>query len=398
MIETGGWGGIAHYAWNLCQALAGEGADVCLLTNARYELEDLPRSFCLDPCFVRGVGYLRTVRGLRRRLAALAPDVVHVQSLVSSRFDGFLWPRLRRQAALVMTAHNVRSHEGLAVEAWTVWRSLRAADAVVAHTQESAQVAARRLGAKARIALIHQGDYGFFAPGAEMDRAAARRRIGLPLQGPMLLMFGAIRPYKGILGAIAAFPQIRRRHPDAHLVIAGPLLFGAEAEYRYAIERAGVGDAVTFRPGYVPHADVAAYFRAADVALYNYFEVTDSASLRVACSLGTPVVATAVGAFAEFLTDGATARLVPPNDPASLAAAVGEMLADPVRAARMAEAARALAASTWSWVESARATLELYRTVLRPASLAAALRGAAPKPVGRPAGGGADVRQGPWRG
>jgi glycosyltransferase involved in cell wall biosynthesis len=398
MVETGGWGGIAHYAWNLCQALAGEGADVCLLTNERYELGGLPRAFRVEPCFAAGIGYLRTVRRFLGRLEALAPDVVHLQSLLSTRFDAFLWPLVRRRAALVATAHNVRSHEGLAWEAWTTWRALRAAQAVVVHTQESAQVAARRLGPGARIAVIHQGDYAFFAPGAATDRAAARRRLGLPLHGPLLLMFGAIRPYKGILGAIAAFPQIRRRNPDVHLVIAGPFLFGAEAEYRHAIERAGVGDAVTFRPEYVPHGEVAAYFRAADVALYNYFEVTDSASLRVACSMGTPVVATAVGAFAEFLTDGATARLVPPNDPASLAAAVGEMLADPARAARMAEAARALAASAWSWAESARATLELYGTVLPPVSLAAAVRGAAPKPDPSPVSGGADPRQGPWRG
>ena len=398
MIETGGWGGIAHYAWNLCQALAGEGADVCLLTNARYELEDLPRSFRLDPCFVSGVGYLRTVRGLRRHLAALAPDVVHVQSLVSSRFDGFLWPWLRRQAALVMTAHNVRSHEELAWEAWTVWRSLRAADAVVAHTQESAAVAARRLGAAARIAVVRHGDYAFFGAEAGGGRAAARRRLALPAAGRLLLAFGAIRPYKGIPGAIAALPRIRRRHPDAHLVIAGPLLVGSEGEYREAIARAGVADAVTFRPRYVPHDEVASYFAAADVAVYNYRDVTDSGSLRIACSLGVPVVATAVGAFREFLADGVTGRLVPPDDPEALAGVVADVLSDPEGSARMAEAARGLAASAWSWAESARATLELYRTVLRPGSLAAAVRGAAPGPGRRPVSGGADARQGPWRG
>jgi len=43
MVETGGWGGIAHYAWSLCAALADAGAEVWLLTNAAYELDDLPR-------------------------------------------------------------------------------------------------------------------------------------------------------------------------------------------------------------------------------------------------------------------------------------------------------------------------------------------------------------------
>ncbi len=364
MVETGGWGGLAHYAWNLCTALTEAEAEVCLLTNVRYELDRLPRNFRIDPCFAGEVGYLRTARVLTRRLATLAPDLVHVQSLISTRFDAFLWPLVHRRIPVVTTAHNVRSHEGAGWENWTMWRCLRAADAVVVHTQESAKAVATRLGPAARVAVIHQGDYAFFQAGAPKDRAEARRQIGLPVKARLVLAFGALRPYKGILGTITALPRIRARHPDAHLVIIGPLLVGTEEEYRDAIRRADVADAVTFRPHYVPYEEVAAYFVAADVAAYNYRDVTDSGSLRIACSLGCPVVATAVGGFREFLTDGVTGRLVPPDDPQALAAAIGDVLTDSARALRMAESARALAASMWSWADSAKATLELYRAVL----------------------------------
>jgi len=77
------------------------------------------------------------------------------------------------------------------------------------------------------------------------------------------------------------------------------------------------------------------------------------------------VVATAVGSFREFLTDGVTARLVEPGDERALAQALGDVLASPAAAARMAAAARALAASEWSWTESARATAQLYETLAR---------------------------------
>ena len=365
MIETGGWGGIAHYAWNLCNALSKCGAEPSLLTNVRYELDELPRAFRVERCFDGRVRYPRAASRLLARLAALAPDVVHVQSLVSTRFDGWLWPLVRRRRPLVVTAHNVRSHENVRWEEWTWWRVLRAADGIVVHTRESAALVARRLGPAARIAVIHHGDYAFFLPGENVDRESARRRLGLATRGRLALAFGAIRPYKGVLELIGSLPAVRARHRDVGLVIVGPLLVGSEAEYRRAIEGAGVADAVTFRPTYVPHAEVALYFTAADVAVYNYREVTDSGSLRIACSLGTPVVATAVGAFREFLTDGVSARLVPPGDAAALAAAVGEVLDDPVGAARMAAAARDLSAASWSWADSAKATLELYRTVAR---------------------------------
>ena len=55
-------------------------------------------------------------------------------------------------------------------------------------------------------------------------------------------------------------------------------------------------------------------------------EVTDSGALRIACSLGTPVVATADGGVREFLENAVTSRLVPPGDPQALVQALCELL------------------------------------------------------------------------
>jgi glycosyltransferase involved in cell wall biosynthesis len=367
MVETGGWGGIAHYTWNLCAALARAGVEVSLLTNREWELAHLASGFEVDRCFSAGAGYLGNVKALRDRVARARPAVVHVQSVLSTRLDALLWPLIRRRAPVVMTIHNVRTHERIRWDDWTLWRCFAAADAVVVHTKQAAEVARQRLPA-ARIELIHHGDAGFLHGSGRPDRLVARLALGLPSDAPIVLAFGAIRPYKGIHGVIAALPELRRGHADARLVIAGPLLVGTEGEYREAIRRAGVEGAVMFRPGYVPAEAVATYFAAADVAVYNYRDITDSGSLRLACDLGTPVVATAVGSFREFLTDGVTARLIDPDDAPGLARALGDVLARPEAALRMAEAARALAASAWSWAESAAATARLYATLARGAA------------------------------
>ena len=365
MVETGGWGGIAHYTWNLCAALAGGGVEVVLLTNREWELAHLSSAFAVDRCFSAGASYLGNVRALRERVAGARPEVVHVQSVISTRFDALLWPWVRRRAPVVMTIHNVRTHERIRWDDWTLWRCYAAADAVVVHTKRAAEVTRERLSARARIELVHHGDAGFLQGERRPDRLAARAALGLPSHTRLVLAFGAIRPYKGLHGVIAALPEVRRRLGDVRLVIAGPLLVGTEVEYREAIHRTGVDDAVIFRPGYVPAGEVAAYFAAADVAVFNYRDITDSGSLRLACDLGTPVVATAVGSFREFLADGVSARLIEPGHGAALAAALGDVLADPERASRMAQAARALATSAWSWAESAKATAQLYETLGR---------------------------------
>jgi glycosyltransferase involved in cell wall biosynthesis len=393
MVETGGWGGIAHYTFNLCAALTDAGVEVSLLTNRLWELDGLSGGFAVDRGFAGDAGYLTNVGALRDRLARARPDVVHVQSLISTRFDALLWPMVRRRVPLVMTVHNVRTHERIRWDDWTLWRCYAAADAVIVHTHSAADVARRRLPARVRIELVHHGDAGFLGrrgfrlhdmraastplstpPGGREpgsaglrpdERGEARRRLGLSGDGKIVLAFGAIRPYKGLHELIGALAELRRRHADARLVIAGPLLVGTEQEYRDAIRRAGLDAAVVFRPQYVPTVDVFDYFAAADVAVFNYRDITDSGSLRLACGSGTPVVATAVGSFREFLSDGVTARLVEPGDPRALVTALGDVLSDPERAARMADAARALAASTWSWAESAKATAHLYETLGR---------------------------------
>jgi glycosyltransferase involved in cell wall biosynthesis len=59
---------------------------------------------------------------------------------------------------------------------------------------------------------------------------------------------------------------------------------------------------------------------------------------------------------------------VSPGDARALAATLGDVLADVAGAARMADAARALSASAWSWTDSARATLSLYDALARSSS------------------------------
>ncbi|HYL80677.1 MAG TPA: glycosyltransferase family 4 protein [Candidatus Acidoferrum sp.] len=382
MVETGGWGGIAHYAWNLCQGLTRAGIEVVLYTNEVYELAEMPRSFELRRCLSGADRYPRAAARLRRAISDGAPHVLHLQSLLSTRFDGLLWSFLHRPWPIVFTIHNVRSHERSAWDDWTIWRLVRTADALVVHTRESAELVPSRVGPRPHVGVIPMGDLGFFAPTKKISREVARVRLGLPFDGPLLLAFGAIRPYKGLLGIIQAMSRVVARAPGVRLLIAGPLLAGTEAEYRRAIVDSGVGDRIVFRPTYVPHESVAAHFAASDIAVFNYREVTDSAAVRLPCSLGTPIVATNVGSFREFLHDGVTARLVSPDDPPALAGAILELLQNAGLASQLAANARRLSQSAWSWDAIAASTIELYRRVVDPPEASAAETGLNHRPAG----------------
>ncbi len=79
-----------------------------------------------------------------------------------------------------------------------------------------------------------------------------------------------------------------------------------------------------------------------------------------AMACGTAVVASRVGGIPEVVEDGQTGLLVPPDDPAALAQAIGALVADPARAARMGQAGRQRAMSEFSWNGIAEQTAALY--------------------------------------
>ena len=75
--------------------------------------------------------------------------------------------------------------------------------------------------------------------------------------------------------------------------------------------------------------------------------------------MGVPAVCTAVGGLPEMIEEGVTGRLVPPRDPAALAAAIVDVLRDPERTREMGRAARARLERCFTLDRSARRTEEL---------------------------------------
>jgi glycosyltransferase involved in cell wall biosynthesis len=183
---------------------------------------------------------------------------------------------------------------------------------------------------------------------ADSPRDAAREALGLDRDRLVALCFGFLAPYKGLELAIEA-----TREAGAQLVLAG----GAHprAGDAYAASLRALAEPGTRFTGFVPDADVAAWFAAADVALLLYPRpFATSGPLALALAHGTPVL---LSPGLARMT-GAPPELAVDLDARSLASRL-RSLEDPDERAFLSERARDLAAGR-TWPEVARAHLEVY--------------------------------------
>ncbi|MBU4194581.1 MAG: glycosyltransferase [Actinobacteria bacterium] len=162
------------------------------------------------------------------------------------------------------------------------------------------------------------------------SRAEARNGLGLAEGDRVVLYFGFVRPYKGLINLLGAMPEAVRRIPSLRLLVVGEFWEDRD-RYSREIERTGIDRYVTIVDSYVPNEEVPRYFNSADLVVLPYISASASGIVKIAYAFGKPVVTTTVGALPESVDDGRTGFLVPPGDPGAIARAMIEFF-EPGRA------------------------------------------------------------------
>ena len=186
-------------------------------------------------------------------------------------------------------------------------------------------------------------------PGVELERfeperlpspSEAKRRLGLPSEGPIIGVVGRLQRWKGMHVLIEAMPEILRASPAAHcVVVGGDHAFEPEypAYLREQICALGLEDKVTMA-GF--QSNVPEWMQAMDVIVHASNHEPFGIVVIEAMALGKPVVAGNAAGPTEIITDGVDGLLSPYGDAPALAQAVLRYLDDPEFARRTGAAAR----------------------------------------------------------
>ncbi len=276
----------------------------------------------------RPAAFLRALAGDARALPALVARsgaaAVHANTAVLAG------PALARLG--VPLVQHVREDFTPYGALWRPWRRvLSRADALLAI---SGSVAAQ-FGSGAGVRMVPDG---LIALPALPSPPEARRTLGLPDDAWIVALPGRLARWKGQDVLVRALPAL----PGAVAVLAGGAWRDDPAPtvaLRQLAADLGVADRVRLLG---VREDMENVLAAADVVVQPSTgrEPLGNAALEAAAA-GRPVVASAHGGLPEVITDGKTGLLVPPGDPAALAAALRRLHEDPELAARLGAAASA---------------------------------------------------------
>jgi glycosyltransferase involved in cell wall biosynthesis len=353
------------YDHALAAAVARAGAEVELVTS-RFPYGPVPKEegYRVNELFYRrasreGIGarrrrLLRAAEHLpdMRRFGrhAESADLVHYQWLPIPSLDRRLLPPKRPR---VFTMHWRLPEAGSRI-ARTMSRLLAEMDAVIVHTEHGRRRLIEDFEVPAeRLEVIPHGAFDYLTRQPEEVPLPAELR---DVEGPVILAFGLIRPYKGTDVLLEAFSRVE----GAELWIVGMPRVPMEPLRELAAKASG---RVRFVDRFIPDPEIPAFMRRADLVALPYRNIEQSGVLYTALAFGRPLVLSDVGGFPEIAAEGA-ARLAAPEDSEALAAVLRELLADPAERETLAAGALAAAAGHYSWDEIGRRTVALYERLL----------------------------------
>lgn len=310
-------------------------------------------------------GECRAIRSLHSLYTRLRPDVVH-HFTIKPNFYGSLvccWMGARRPRV-------INTFSGLGFLFWTSWR---------------ARLLRGLLQPLLRWALGHPSHWTVFQNGADQQRLsaagmahAARTRL-IPGSGvdtrvfypvpktrrprPIVLTATRLLWDKGLAEVVQAARLLRARGLDIEFWVAGGSDPGNPANLPASVLRAWEAEGLVRLLGH--REDIVNLLQQADIGMLASHHEGFSRFLLEAASAGLPLVATDIPGCRPIVRPGLNGTLVAPRQPAALAAAVADLLADPAAMARYGRASRAIVEAEYSEECIAAQYLDLYRDVCR---------------------------------
>jgi len=268
-------------------------------------------------------------RALRREIRERRPDVI------SSHFALYTFPGLDVTRGIPQVSHfqgpwaDESFVEGAASLAQRVKHSLEQSvyersSRLIVLSNAFGEILTRRYGITPERVRVVPGcvDTAQFDP--PFTQAEARMRLQLPQNRPIILAVRRLVRRMGLEDLIDAVAQVKPRHPDVLLLIAGRGRLAQELQQR--IDDAGLADNVKLL-GFVPDAHLPSLYRAANLSVVPTVALEGFGLITVeSLAAGTPVLVTPVGGLPEAVAGLSQDLVLPSTGADAIAEGIGAAL------------------------------------------------------------------------
>jgi len=344
--------GVGRYAYTLYQSLVKLGVEASFISWDK-ELFNLIyqslRAFRLEWLY-----YLWKFKRLSAKLNINSP-LVHI---TNAGYLASVIPKLRRHHAIIVTIHDtipIYARDSLGRRMMgKALRNVLLADRCIT-VSETTKERLRFIDVdlkKVRV-IYHGVDHELFKP---RDKLEARRKLGLPLDRPIILNVGSEEPRKNIPTLLKSFKELLNCVPNALLVRVGE----RTAQIKKFMRGLGLSDKVLYRRA-LSNEVFALYYNAADLLVHTAYHEDFGFPLLEAMASGLPVIAGNRIAIPEVVGDAGI--LLDPFDVNGFAYWMHEVLTNEDLKAKLSEKGYRRSMN-FSWEKCAWETLEVYREVL----------------------------------
>lgn len=382
-------GHLTFYTYSLCWGLMNQGHDVTLITRGNYEwtsqgkdrIKILELFSRLSMKTIKRSDFLKKHKPFRMLLKGLEypfgyllffihyfkekPDIIHFQWSNIILFDAVIFRILHIfKIPFVYTVHNIIPHQQKWHHQLTYNFLYKQIPYFIVHSQLNKKELSEKFRIIfERIEVIPHGNFNTFIKHPEMTQMESRNSLRLPHAEYIILFFGAILKYKGLIYLIRAFSQIHQQIKAKLLIVGKPVEGYQECENE--IKKLGLTDKIITRLEFVSNDDLELYFNSSDIVVLPYVEISQSGVVFTAFSFGKPVIATTVGSLPETILPGVNGHLVPPQNSDELGRVILKCLENPQHLVEMSRQTKDISNREYNWIRIAGRTKTFYQTVIQ---------------------------------
>lgn len=303
------------------------------------------------------------------------PNIVHFQSmhlffLKKSRLESLIMLFLFVAQLIILrllgvkiiwTAHDLKNHAnkhlkidhyGTMIVCWII-------HGIIAHCSAAQKEVERkfRLENANKVFVVPHGNYvGYYKN--HITKIEAQNKLSVSHSKIVLLFFGWIRGYKGLVELIKIFKQLPS--DEVNLVIAGKPK--SDEIHQLINDEISSHENINLNAQFIPDDQVQVYMNACDAVVFPYRDILTSGAVILAMSFNKACIAPRIGCIGEILDDSG-AFLYNPDDPEGLQKAMHRAITARDNLTAMGHHNRQQA-EKWSWELVAEKTYEVYQTCL----------------------------------